>query len=121
MLRQDISFSGMGTNISSMSFRADIDTTSTPAVRHNKVAFEEGMLNPDKPSPVNSFTDQTPFKFHTEDGQWKPVGPNETIDTRNSRVSRNNTDADGKCSTCVCVCVSQPPLFLCRLMSSNVV
>ena len=107
----------MGTNISSMSFRADIDTTSTPAVRHNKVAFEEGMLNPDKPSPITSFTDQTPFKFHTEDGQWKPVGPNETIDTRNSRVSRNNTDADGKCSTCVCVCESTTSLSV----SSNVV
>ena len=69
MLRQDISSSGMGTNISSMSFRANIDTTSTPAVRHNKVAFEEGMLNPDNPSSITPFTDQTLFKFQTEDGQ----------------------------------------------------
>ena len=69
------------------------------------------MLNLDKPSPINSFTDQTPFKFQTEDGQWKPFRPNGTIDTRISHVNRNNADADGKYSTCVCV--SQPPLFCC--------
>ena len=110
-LRQDISSSEMGTNISSMSFRASIDTLSAPVAWHKKGAFEEGMLNPDKPSPITPFTDQIPFKFQTEDGQWKPVGPNGTIDTRNSHVNRNNSDADGKCSTCMCV--SQPPLFLC--------
>ena len=109
----------MGANMNSMSFRAGIDTISTPALRHNKVAFEEGILNPDKPSPVNSFTDQIPFKFQTEDGQWKPVGPNGTIDTTNSRGNHNNTDADGKCSTCVCVWANH--LSFCASMSSNIV
>ena len=116
--RQDISSSGMGTNMSSMSFRASIDTISTPTARHNKVAFEEGMLNLDKPSPINSFTNQTPFKFQTEDGQWKSFRPNGTIDTRISRVNHNNADVDGKYSTCVCV--SQPPLFFASMLSNIV-